>query len=399
MIKKIIIGLAAITVAALGILYIYGEDMLWASITPDYEFGSRAHPPAPDYTKAESWAAWPQSKGGTYGPAERVPEGVARVPESARRADVFFIHPTTDYTGETWVAAIDKPSTNAITDNGVMAGQAAAFNKCCTIYAPRYRQITIAAYRQEDLSVPKRGLEIAYGDVRRAFHHFLSVRDASRPFILASHSQGTSHVLRLLQDEVLNTSLQKQLVAVYGIGGRVPETLFDGPLSAIAPCEGETDIGCFMGWDAFEEDAKDSAMEPPSIGHWDGAGYTALPRLNSLCINPVTWTRSAEPSSKEAHLGAVPPAADFDLGGEAQPISGGDVPLPGPLAQHIAAHCDVGGNINALRISAPRDKSLSGGLLARQGGVLHLLDYSLVFMDIRDNAAKRVDAFLGVTQP
>ena len=41
-------------------------------------------------------------------------------------------------------------------------------------------------------------MELALSDVEAAFDAFLARRPASRPFILAGHSQGTMHVKRMM---------------------------------------------------------------------------------------------------------------------------------------------------------------------------------------------------------
>ena len=140
-----LLTLLAVAVIGGGAIWL-GPKMIVASFTPDHEFADEEIAPAPDYTDPKSWAAWP----GMNGPAQRVPAGVAKVPGDERQADVFFLYPTTDYGGETWLAPIDRVSTNNVTDLAVMSGQASAFNGCCTIYAPRYRQGTLATYMNSD---------------------------------------------------------------------------------------------------------------------------------------------------------------------------------------------------------------------------------------------------------
>ena len=43
------------------------------------------------------------------------------------------------------------------------------------------------------------------------------------PFIIASHSQGSTHAIRLLKEFVDSTTLQQQLVAAYIIGMQIPD--------------------------------------------------------------------------------------------------------------------------------------------------------------------------------
>ena len=45
----------------------------------------------------------------------------------------------------------------------------------------------------------------SYQDVRSAFLHFIETIDPNEPFVLASHSQGTFHLARLIDEEVDGT--------------------------------------------------------------------------------------------------------------------------------------------------------------------------------------------------
>jgi|GEM_PF-4889713 len=59
--------------------------------------------------------------------------------------DVFYVHPTS-YVGNAWNANLDDATVNAATDQGATRIQASAFNACCAIYAPRYRQANLTAF-------------------------------------------------------------------------------------------------------------------------------------------------------------------------------------------------------------------------------------------------------------
>jgi hypothetical protein len=86
----------------------------------------------------------------------------------------------------------------------------------CRIYAPRYRQCTLAGVYYSPGSIDNRmqALELAYGDVKKAFEHFIShLCVDGRPFIVAAHSQGTRMVARLLAECVEGTPLVERLVA------------------------------------------------------------------------------------------------------------------------------------------------------------------------------------------
>jgi hypothetical protein len=60
-------------------------------------------------------------------------------------ADVFYIHPTS-YVGRGWNASTHDAELNDATDRVATGIQASAFNGCCAVYAPRYRQANGTAF-------------------------------------------------------------------------------------------------------------------------------------------------------------------------------------------------------------------------------------------------------------
>ena len=120
-------------------------------------------------------------------------------------------------------------------------------------------------------------MTFAYQDVLSSFEYYLEHFNNDRPFILASHSQGTAHAVRLLQERIDGTGLAKRLVAAYLIGFRVPRTTFEN-LKDIDICDTPNQLHCAV--------------------HWDAMGIDAAPRTNkkttsnaALCVNPLTWRR------------------------------------------------------------------------------------------------------------
>ena len=181
---------------------------------PSAPFDLAQTPPAPDYNRPEAWLAFP----GRNGLERSTPPGLTPVDEADAPADVFFIHPTTFLDNAVWNAPWDAPDDVARLNPAVLLNQVSAFNGCCRLHAPRYRQATLAG-----LSDSPPAVALAYADVSAAFRVFIARHNNGRPFIIASHSQGTAHAIRLLQEEILATPLQDRLVAAYLIGGYVPD--------------------------------------------------------------------------------------------------------------------------------------------------------------------------------
>ena len=108
-----------------------------------------------------------------------------------------------------YVAGPDGPLFSEIDDAGMVAGaknaflrQATAFETIGNIYAPYYRQADAVSV----LSLPT--IEAVYevisgvptSDVTAAFDYYINHYNNGRPFILVSHSQGSTVVALLLED-------------------------------------------------------------------------------------------------------------------------------------------------------------------------------------------------------
>jgi hypothetical protein len=327
-------------------------------ITPD-AFDAHEPPPAPDYADLASWAAHPALED----PADLVPphSGASNL-QARARVDVFFVHPTTYYKDDHFNAPIDDPDAARITDTGVMAIQASAFNGAGRVFAPRYRQMALGGYFTADR---EKGLELAYTDVERAFDLWLAEWSQGRPFVLASHSQGTRHAQTLLERRFAGEAgrpLRERLVAAYLVGGWIDEARLGAELP-LPPCESATQTGCVVGWRTVLEDAQPERveLEPPA---------------RNLCTNPLSWTRGPEPAAASANLGSLPLRRNDRAS------------LPPVDAALVGARCAEGW----LRIAPPPERK--GYDVLVRGGDYHVYDYALFHMNVRRNAEARAEAYL-----
>jgi len=324
--------------------------------------------PAPDYAKASAWAALPSTPGGTA----LVPAGVAP-PAPNPGVDVFFVHPTGYITGGDWNSPLDPNTRTEENTKWMMANQASVFNGCCAIYAPRYRETTIYRYISAPPDIAKKAADFAYADVDRAFTYFLEHYSKGRPFIIASHSQGTEHAFRLLRERIDGTPLEGLFVAAYLIGLDITDKQA-AALKTIRVCGSATDLRCIVHWATF------------------GEGF-AKPQFDTkdklVCVNPLNWQRDGGLAPRSASGGAVPITGDFALNfigsDAARGVKFG--PLAAPLKRWTWAECR-----NGLLVVADQ----SGGPFAKVdlgGKNYHGLDYPLFAMDIRENAKARVNAW------
>lgn len=248
-----------------------------------YQFSSKNK--APDYSDLNYWASHPLK----WDPADSIPKPLRRQKQDSS-VDVFFLHPTI-YTKEiidsNLNAAIDDAYLNAKTDYSSILYQASVFNQHAKIYAPRFREAHISTYFLNDTAKAIKTFDFAYEDVKKAFEYYLTNYNNGRPIIIASHSQGTTHALRLLKDYFENKPLQKQLVAAYLVGMAIPQDYF----TSLKMCEDENQTGCLCGWRTFRKD-----FFPPYIEAENG---------NSLVTNPLTWKIDETYAPRKQNKGSV----------------------------------------------------------------------------------------------
>jgi hypothetical protein len=326
-------------------------------------------PPAPDYAQADTWAAWPGRASSADSVAPGLPD--ASVPDDAK-VDVFFIHPTTYLTGTEPNARFDEPGlTSSRIEHGVLRFQASVFNACCRIYAPHYRQATISAFVTGDDAQATAAFELAYADVLRAFNYYLQHENHGQPFIIASHSQGSLHAMRLLQERIARQPPQQQLVVAYAIGYDIPE---DIERNGVPVCRSATQTGCLVDWNSVKEGISDSTRAAHHLIWLDGR-YQHLDDRSQICVNPLNWELGGT-AAAQLNLGALPT------------VRASEALLP-PVPQLTAASCEAG----LLRVSIPLRQRHGFSNVMTLAGSYHVFDYNLFYTNIRVNVRERISAF------
>jgi DUF3089 family protein len=370
-------GLLIVVIIALGAaVYFTGNTMnvMVRVFEPKHGFDLSKKGPAPDYADVANWAARP----GAEDLSGLVPAGVERN-RGLGSVDVFFIHPTGYMGGEDWNWKIDPQTSTEQNTQWMLANQASVFSSCCSVYAPRYRQASIFAYSARDPEITELALAFAYNDIERAFDYFIATQSEGRPFIIASHSQGTHHASILLKERISGTPLRDRMVAAYLIGGDIThETL--NKLPDIAPCDRPNDLHC--------------------VAHWATYGNGGVPQQDWInegrivCTNPISWRDDGARVGPEGHMGGVVGTGRFAI-----KMFGGDTPddiafgpLQEPIAEHTWAECR-----DSILFVADQSET-DFGSLALPNKNYHGLDYPLFHMDIRENASARTSAYFASLQ-
>lgn len=363
--RRFLYAIAALIVLVLlaGLAWaLFSRQLMQAALVPTVQFEAVADG-TPDYARAESWIARPDL---ASDPSRWLPAGVARTPPG--RAAVFFIHPTTYLDRSHWNAQLHEPSAEGRLRLFV-SSQASVFTAAGRVWSPRYRQATIGSFLT-DRPDSARALDFAYRDVAAAFDAFLAQAPADAPLILAGHSQGSLHLLRLLREKVAGKPVARRIVAVYA-GGWPVSLRADLPALGLPACTRADQPGCLLSWQSFAEPADAGQFH---IRYDASRGYTGRPRTGTavLCVNPLTGTAGgAAPAA--ANAGALRPTAGF---------TGGTL-VPGL----VPARCRPDG---LLSIGEP---PAGYGVAVLPGNNYHVYDYALFWANLRADALRRTAAF------
>jgi hypothetical protein len=217
------------------------------------------------------------------------PDGSKRVvdPRPAKHPpiDCFYVYPTVSgQPGPNATLGID-PEVRAVAET-----QASRFSQVCRVYAPVYRQLTVATIRNPGAATTQARVT-AYLDVQNAWHDYLEHDNHGRGVVFVGHSQGALMLTALLRREVdPNPSVRKQVVSALLIGANVTVAAGQdggGSFQHIPACRAAKQDGCVVAYSSFSD-------EPPADARFGRAGQGAsvpaddtATALEVLCVNPA----------------------------------------------------------------------------------------------------------------
>ncbi len=197
--------------------------------------------------------------------------------------DCFYVYPTVSKeTTENADLAVQPAETYVAT------AQAARFSQYCKVYAPMYRQVTLAGLSHPTATA----ITEAYDGVRSAFLDYLRHDNHGRGIVFIGHSQGSTILIPLLHDLVdSNPALRKLLVSALLMGGNVvvPDgKTVGGSFGHIPACTTTTEIGCVAAYSSFDQTPPaNSLFGRPGKGISLLHGQTTTAGLQVLCVNPA----------------------------------------------------------------------------------------------------------------
>ena len=297
---------------------------------------------------------------------------VPGAPAADPPVDCFYVYPTVSRQ-----ATVNADLKIDAEEKAVAQAQAAQFSRVCHVYAPMYRQLTLAAIKKPSAITIISALT-AYGDVASAFREYLARYNHGRGIVFIGHSQGSMMLTAMLRAEVESRpEVLKLLVSAIIPGGNVEVPVgktVGGDFAHIPACESTEQIGCVVAYSSF-------ATTPPAgavFGRIDTAlrpfqEKSSVP-LRIMCVNP------AAPGGGVATLEPdFPSSGIFAASGKA---AGGVtartpfVTFPGQYSAHCA---DKGGAswLQIDRIGGKTDITAAAAKLVAPTWGLHPLDISI----------------------
>jgi hypothetical protein len=197
--------------------------------------------------------------------------------------DCFYVYPTVS----------GQPTGNANlhidpVERSIALYQAARYSQYCRVYAPMYRQVTLAGIGQGSPTT-KPNPATALADVRSAFATYLRRYNHGRGFVLLGHSQG-SFVLRQLiaKDIDRKPAVRRRLVSAILLGGNVLVKRgkgIGGDFKRIPACRSARQLHCVIAFSTFDQPVPAFSLfgRPVTL-----AGFPPPPKGTVvLCTNPA----------------------------------------------------------------------------------------------------------------
>ena len=304
--------------------------------------------------------------------------------------DCFYVYPTTSDEKQPQADFKVTPELRSIA-----LYQAARYSQHCRVYAPVYRQITIAGLLAPGTVTPAMRAQ-SLKDVEDAFADYLKNDNKGRGFVLIGHSQGSFLLRQLIADMVdKRKTVRSRLISAVLMGGNVlvkKGKAVGGDFENVPACRSSTQLGCVIAFSTYNDTPPADSL----FGRTGGAGITATGNASEevLCTNPAAL------GGGSAKLDTLQPVAPFAPGtaiGIEVPLIG--VPVPKVSTAWFEAkgaytgRCSSAGGANVLRISGNDGAPVLHPLPDATWG-LHLVDANIALGDLVKDVTTQAATFL-----
>mgnify|MGYP001292741594 FL=1 len=289
-----------------------------------YIVSYNGYPKAPDYRLERNWVSSPKK------PIPLPKNYIDNSKSYSSNLDVFYIYPTMyydGYNGNLWNADTEDEKLNEKIRKLPVNLQASIFSGIADVYSPLYRQLFYDAlgfhisneylsdlildksrvddylyskdkiYEDENLKLfnfendklryfAKEANDVAYNDIRRAFIEYFNEKNNGKKFIIASHSQGSYHAVRLLNELIFKRKDMREKLLLSYLPGMPIEDVFD----EIDECKNPDEVDCFLSWNTF------------------GKGYIPFFYNDKVTAsNPISFINDSRISDLQSHKGILLP--------------------------------------------------------------------------------------------
>ena len=309
---------------------------------------------ASDYSRKENWLSLPEN------------------PDKA--VDLIYLYPSSCHDPEAdTICTVDNPSMIE-SANRIFAQQATAFEPVSNIFAPYWRQVN-------GVRLPMMRFDEVHDaewaeprtDVYAALDYYFENLNNGRPFFLAGHSQGSNLCYVVLSEYMKeHPDYYKNMIAAYCIGDSLTKQyLAENP--HVRAAQAADDLGVVVSWNTegpANKGKKSLVISPGAIS-----------------INPLNWRTDETPAGAELNLGSffvhltdsgmdeLPIRADAVLD-----LERGSVMVMNPEFEKYAI-TKIPGYEMVETVFGPAS--------------YHGCDYSFFYLNIRENARVRAEAWFG----
>ena len=364
--------------------------------------------PAPaknDYSKSESWLCRPGRQDAcavdltttiVAANGKLTREMWAADPKAP--IDCFYVYPT--------VSNDPTPNSDMVAgpeELNVIRAQFARFGSQCRVYAPLYRQVTLAALRAFIAGRPMTAdRTLPYNDVLSAWNYYLEHDNHGRGVVLIGHSQGSLVLTQLIKNEIDGKPEQSRIISALLLGTSLPvprDKDVGGAFQHMPLCHSEKQTGCVITYASFR-----SKAPPPANSRF---GRVPGENMVSGCTNPAALGGGS--GELHAYLGSrLSGVVSTEMSLRSwltppQPIDTPFVSVPGLLTAVCVSNekgsylaITVHGDASDPRTDEiPGDVVVNGQVLADWG--LHLIDVNLAIGNLVDIVGQQSKAYLATT--
>jgi hypothetical protein len=328
----------------------------------------------------------------------REPSGAERVERppvpADRPVDCFYVYPT--------VSNQLTPNANLDRDpeiDSIARYQAARFSLRCRVFAPIYRQGTLAGLATAEAQDTRTIRRIAYADVLAAWREYLARENRGRGVVLIGHSQGTRMLRQLLRAEIEPDAAQRaRLVSALLLGGNVTVrrgSVRGGDFARTPLCTEPGESGCVVAYSSFAEDPPSNSRYGRLDDDADGSfGFPEGPEYEVACTDPVAL------AGRRGPLRLLVPTEPYAPGPIAAGIvvTNGGPPPNAPTTwvvprDRATAGCRTINGAQVLRLEPTGDSRRPNPFPDPTWGT-HLIDVNLALDDLVEIVGRQTETYL-----